>query len=79
MDWEEEAACSRGVDPEMFFPEKSSRVAAAEAKKVCSRCKVRQQCDEVSEPYGVWGGLSQSERKRERLSRARLSGADPQG
>ncbi len=39
----------------------------AEAKAVCQRCPVIEQCRQhalqVHEPYGIWGGLSAEERK----------------
>lgn len=70
-DWQLRARC-RGVDSDVFFhpagerePSRSERVAAARA--VCAQCPVRDQCAEFAlqtkEPYGVWGGLSESERQ----------------
>jgi len=59
------ALCAQ-TDPEMFFPEKRS--STREAKVVCSRCEVRQKCLTYAlaagERYGVWGGLSERERRR---------------
>ena len=41
----------------------------AKAKAVCSGCPVKIECleeaNEISEPFGVWGGLNEVERKRE--------------
>ena len=66
-DWRELAAC-RDEDPELFFPVGSGRAANAQikqAKAVCARCPVRARCLEagMSEEYGVWGGLTEEERR----------------
>jgi len=54
------------TDPEVFFPEKGGSVR--EAKAVCAGCPVRAQCLEHAlahdERFGVWGGLSERERRR---------------
>ena len=54
------------TDPELFFPEKGGSVR--EAKRVCAACPVRAQCLAHAlahgERYGVWGGLSEPERRR---------------
>lgn len=69
-DWQMEGAC-RGEDSRLFFhPEGergSSRAAReASAKAVCMRCPVIQDCLRhalaTREPYGVWGGMSETER-----------------
>ncbi len=61
-----------GVDPELFFPERGS--STREAKEVCRGCVVRIDCLEFaianSEKFGIWGGMS--ERERRRVRRARL-------
>jgi WhiB family redox-sensing transcriptional regulator len=61
-----------GVDPELFFPERGS--STREAKEVCRGCVVRIECLEFaianSEKFGIWGGMS--ERERRRVRRARL-------
>ena len=68
-DWREYSACSE-TDPESFFPEKGG--STREAKKVCRGCFVRDECLadalEHDERFGIWGGLS--ERERRRLKRA---------
>jgi len=52
----------------------------AEAKKVCERCEVRQECLqwalEAGQDHGVWGGLSEDERRsmKRRNARSRLRG-----
>jgi WhiB family redox-sensing transcriptional regulator len=72
------AAC-RGEDSSLFFApsyfekreEKDAR--EARAKRLCSRCPVREPCLEYAlrtrDPHGVWGGLNEVERRR--LLRAR--------
>lgn len=67
--WQEEALCAQ-TDPEAFFPEKGG--STREAKRVCQGCTVRVQCLEYAlaqdERFGIWGGLS--ERERRKLKRA---------
>ena len=61
------------TDPEVFFPEKGGSVRAAKA--VCAGCPVRAQCLEHAlahdERFGVWGGLSERERRRLKTAAAR--------
>jgi WhiB family redox-sensing transcriptional regulator len=63
--WMREAACA-GADPDLFFPA-DSRSPAHEAKELCAWCPVRPQCLEYSlaaaEEFGVWGGLTEKERR----------------
>ncbi|BBY32679.1 WhiB [Mycolicibacter minnesotensis] len=63
--WQERALCSQ-TDPEAFFPEKGG--STREAKKICQRCSVRSECLEYAlahdERFGIWGGLSERERRR---------------
>ncbi|MFZ0060174.1 MAG: WhiB family transcriptional regulator [Acidimicrobiales bacterium] len=63
--WRQRAAC-RGLDPEVFHP--LSDEEAEDAKAVCARCPVRQMCLEHAivhrEREGVWGGLTERERRR---------------
>ncbi|MGH9065548.1 MAG: WhiB family transcriptional regulator [Acidimicrobiales bacterium] len=69
--WQHRANCM-GVDPELFFPQRG--VSTREAKEVCRGCVVRQDCLEFAiangEKFGIWGGLSERERRRVRRSRA---------
>ena len=50
---------------------KIEKKGEAKAKAVCSGCPVKIECldeaNEISEPFGVWGGLNEVERKRENL------------
>ncbi len=64
-DWQERALCAQ-TDPEAFFPEKGG--STREAKKICTGCDVRSECLEYAlahdERFGIWGGLSERERRR---------------
>lgn len=63
--WRQKAAC-RGIDPEIFYP--SFDEEAEEAKAICAGCPVQQVCLEYAlshrERDGVWGGLTERERRR---------------
>jgi WhiB family redox-sensing transcriptional regulator len=71
--WQVKAAC-RGPQAVVFFPppsferkdEKSDR--ERRAKSICATCAVKQPCLQyalkIREPHGIWGGLSEGERKR---------------
>ena len=71
-DWQEAARC-RGCD-DLFFhptgerePARSLREAAATA--LCRACPVRRECAQhaltMQEPYGVWGGLTETDRSEQ--------------
>jgi WhiB family redox-sensing transcriptional regulator len=68
--WQSRANCM-GVDPELFFPERGA--STREAKAVCRGCVVREECLEYAiangEKFGIWGGMSERERRRVRRSR----------
>ena len=61
-DWHRDAAC-RGVDPNLFFPERGA--SADEARAICATCPVKEPCHEAGrfEYYGVWGGTTRKERQ----------------
>ncbi|WSE58690.1 WhiB family transcriptional regulator [Mycolicibacterium sp. ND9-15] len=63
--WQERALCAQ-TDPEAFFPEKGG--STREAKRICQGCEVRDACLEYAlandERFGIWGGLSERERRR---------------
>lgn len=65
VDWQERALCAQ-TDPEAFFPEKGG--STREAKRICESCEVRDECLEYAlehdERFGIWGGLSERERRR---------------
>jgi WhiB family transcriptional regulator, redox-sensing transcriptional regulator len=79
MDWRHRAAC-RDEDPELFFPIGNTGPALLQiedAKAVCRRCDVVDQCLqwalESGQDAGVWGGMSEDERRalKRRAARAR--------
>ncbi|MFV0435573.1 MAG: WhiB family transcriptional regulator [Leucobacter sp.] len=63
--WQADALCAQ-TDPEAFFPEKGG--STREAKRICESCEVRAECLEYAlendERFGIWGGLSERERRR---------------
>ncbi|GLZ50043.1 hypothetical protein Acsp06_62280 [Actinomycetospora sp. NBRC 106375] len=65
QEWQERALCAQ-TDPEAFFPEKGG--STREAKQICNSCDVRTECLEYAlghdERFGIWGGLSERERRR---------------
>ncbi|MEX2328805.1 MAG: WhiB family transcriptional regulator [Nitriliruptoraceae bacterium] len=82
MDWRSRAACI-DEDPELFFPIGTTGPAVEQseaAKRVCARCDVREECLEFAltsnQDAGVWGGLTEDERrtlKRARQRRRRMA------
>lgn len=65
QEWQDQALCAQ-TDPEAFFPEKGG--STREAKRICQACTVRDECLEYAlehdERFGIWGGLSDRERRR---------------
>jgi WhiB family transcriptional regulator, redox-sensing transcriptional regulator len=79
VNWQDRAAC-RGMDVLLFFgPDHERRsereIREAKAKAICQLCPVRTQCLDYalrnSIRPGIWGGLNEEERARERRRRAR--------
>jgi WhiB family redox-sensing transcriptional regulator len=68
VDWRRLAAC-RSADPDLFFPVAGRGAGQVkEAKALCGECQVRSQCLQYAitgdEDYGVWGGMTEDERRR---------------
>lgn len=65
QDWRDQALCAE-VDPELFFPEKGG--STRHPKRVCGGCEVRAECLEYALAHGIrdgiWGGLSDRDRRR---------------
>jgi WhiB family redox-sensing transcriptional regulator len=65
LDWQERALCAE-VDGDLFFPEKGGSTAVS--KRVCAACPVRSECLDYAlqneERFGIWGGLSERERRK---------------
>ncbi|QLJ06793.1 WhiB family transcriptional regulator (plasmid) [Streptomyces sp. NEAU-sy36] len=64
----EYALCAQ-TDPDLFFPEGGAKISNAvqQAKQVCGRCPIRRACLswalETRQPAGIWGGMSEKERR----------------
>ncbi|MDO0917655.1 WhiB family transcriptional regulator [Streptomyces sp. DT2A-34] len=78
-DWRDHAAC-RHEDPDLFYPIGTSGpmlLQTEQAKAVCRRCSVREQCLrwalDTEQHIGIWGGTSENERRALRR-RARRTG-----
>lgn len=73
-DWRVRGECA-DRNPDMWFSTAGKKIR--EAKRLCRLCAVREEClafaVESSIPHGVWGGMSESERRR--LPAAGLVGA----
>lgn len=69
--WQDDALCAQ-TDPEAFFPDLGG--STADAKRTCMACHVRTECLayalDHNERFGVWGGLSERERRRLQRGRA---------
>ncbi|CAM5698844.1 WhiB family transcriptional regulator [Streptomyces canus] len=81
MDWQELAIC-QGTDPDLFFPVGNASsgptlIQTAEAKAVCRRCPVIDQCLnwalDADLVEGIWGGTTEAERRA--MRRRSASGA----
>ncbi|WP_116282027.1 WhiB family transcriptional regulator [Subtercola boreus] len=63
--WQTDSLCAQ-TDPEAFFPEKGG--STRDAKRICQTCEVKSQCLEYAlqndERFGIWGGLSERERRK---------------
>ena len=79
-EWWSLAAC-QAVDPDLFFPMSATNPARADlaaAKAVCARCPVQAECLQYAlaagPVQGVWGGMSEEERRllRQRRAKARV-------
>lgn len=66
-EWYGQALCAQ-TDYEAFFPEKGGSVA--DAMKTCALCPVRDECREYAlandERFGIWGGLTETDRRKYR-------------
>ena len=65
--WMAQGACV-GAPSELFFPNDTDWWIIDRAKRLCATCPVIDQCADHAlthrEPYGVWGGLSEKDRRR---------------
>ena len=70
--WREAAAC-RGLESSVFFSPDAERGHArarreALARQICQDCPVLDRCRDhalaTAEPYGIWGGMTETDRRR---------------
>ena len=75
MAWQLDAACAAQAGQVDFFPARGESVR--DAKAVCARCPVKSDCLEfalrLKVAHGVWGGLSERERRTLRRDRHRAA------
>ena len=68
--WHDGANC-KGANADLFFPERGASTRTA--KTICRECLVREECLEFAittgEKFGIWGGMSERERRRVRRER----------
>lgn len=76
--WLKQAAC-RGVDPDVFFPERGDAAGVRAAKEVCAGCDVLAECREwslgITDTMGIFGRMDAKERSRERRRRLQVVAA----
>ena len=70
LSWQDYANC-RGADADLFFPERGA--STRKAKAICAACEVKGDCLDFAlragEKFGIWGGMSERERRRVRRER----------
>lgn len=81
IDWRFRGAC-RDQEPDLFWPigeSAAARQQVEEAKEVCEWCPVRRECLdwalEARQDFGVWGGMSERERRVLHRRKAKAYGA----
>lgn len=72
--WVADAVCAQ-TDPDAFFPERGGDNRAAKA--LCATCPARARCLdyalEHNEKFGIWGGLSERQRRALRQQQRRAA------
>jgi len=80
LSWQDWANC-RGADPDLFFSERGA--STRPAKAICKECHVREECLEYAivsnEKFGIWGMMSERERRRIRSERYSASKREKAG
>jgi WhiB family redox-sensing transcriptional regulator len=70
LSWQDRALCAQ-TDPDAFHPDQGASVR--DAKRTCLSCDVRGECLEYAlvndERFGIWGGLTEQERRKVRKAR----------
>jgi WhiB family redox-sensing transcriptional regulator len=76
--WQQQAECLNHAGQVDFFPARGESVR--DAKAVCTICPVKSECLEfamrLKVAHGVWGGLSERERRSLRRQRHRDAGGN---
>ncbi|MDX1690512.1 MAG: WhiB family transcriptional regulator [Acidimicrobiia bacterium] len=76
MAWQDDANC-KGANADLFFPERGASTRTAKA--ICGECRVRAECldfaIETGEKFGIWGGMSERERRKVRRERQAAAAA----
>lgn len=76
LKWMDDGACI-GTDPEAFFPDGTPENFA---RRICNSCPVIVECAEYAIPdhriRGIWGGMTEKQRKNARERRARQARKD---
>ncbi len=71
QDWRSASLCAKG-DPDLWFA--VGAVEHKQAKSICGRCPVQSACLQyaMSAPitHGIWGGMTERERRRVRRQSA---------
>lgn len=64
--WSTDALCRQVDVGDLWFPDKGG--AVRDAKRICGECRLRVECLQYAldhhERYGIWGGLTERERRR---------------
>ena len=67
QEWREQANC-KGVKTDLFYPDRHQESTSLVAKEVCAGCVVREECLNFAlrngERHGIWGGMSERQRKK---------------
>lgn len=64
--WTDQANC-KGMDPELFLPERGDNHTANQAKAICEGCPIKDDCLDYAVFHnciGIWGGTSGRERRK---------------
>ena len=75
LDWQLDGLCTQ-TDPDLFFPVNAAQQKAA--TKICAECPVRILCAnfaiQTNQEFGVWGGLTEEDRKQLRSKKNSRAG-----
>ena len=77
--WVNRAACA-DHPADVFFPDQGDNGIAQEAKAICASCPVRVSCLDyavgIGERFGIWGGLTEKQRRPFRNQHLRQPNSD---